>query len=304
MNDIVTLHHNEPMTTSLAIADGVEMEHASILKLIRNHVEDLAEFGGVGFEIQPFDTNGGKQWRDVYFLNEQQSTLLITFMRNSPVVIAFKKALVRAFFAMRDRIQHRQPANPPFLTSNLSHGADLAVAADRTFRSFLRSARSAGLPLAAALRTANRQTLERTGTDMLAELDIVPEALAAAPGSPSPVADRSGVAEFAAAWLAGDLPIPACFCHSTALYDAYLHWGRTWLGALALQTMFQPQLRRAFPECFCGVRMVVDAQGEVINVRAVVPPGALDDVEPGSVSRERFRQMESFNAALREWKES
>lgn len=78
MSDLVTLHHNEPMTTSLAIADGVDMEHKSVLQLIRNHAEDLAEFGGVAFEMRPFDTNGGKQWRDVYFLNEQQSTLLIT----------------------------------------------------------------------------------------------------------------------------------------------------------------------------------------------------------------------------------
>lgn len=63
MTELVLFHHEEPMTTSPAVSEGVGMEHASILKLIRNHVDSLAEFGGVGFEIQPFDTSGGKQWR-------------------------------------------------------------------------------------------------------------------------------------------------------------------------------------------------------------------------------------------------
>lgn len=64
---------------------------------------------------------------------------------------------------------------PQFVTSNLSHGADLAVAADRTFRSFLRAARSAGLALPQALRKANQQTLSRTGMNMLEELGVVPD---------------------------------------------------------------------------------------------------------------------------------
>lgn len=172
MSELVLMHHDEPMTTSLAISDGVQMEHKSVLQLIRNHVEDLAEFGGVAFEMRPFETNGGKQWRDVYFLNEQQATLLVTFMRNSPIVIAFKKALVRAFFELRDQVQLSAPSNPPFVTNNLSHGADLAVAAERTFRSFIRAGRTAGLPFPQALRIANEQTIARTGMDMLSQLSV------------------------------------------------------------------------------------------------------------------------------------
>ena len=40
----------------------------------------------------------------VYHLNEQQATLLLTFLRNTPVVIEFKKELVRQFFAMRKEL--------------------------------------------------------------------------------------------------------------------------------------------------------------------------------------------------------
>lgn len=177
LNELVVLHHNEPMTTSMAIAEGVGMEHHSVLVLLKKHIEPLSEFGRVEFEIQPFETNGGRQWRDVYFLNEQQATLLITFMRNSEIVIRFKVALVKAFFAMRDQLRSQ---TPQFTTRQLDHGADLAVAADRTFRSFMRAARSAGMSLPAALRIANVKTVERTGLDMLAELNVDPDGVAVA----------------------------------------------------------------------------------------------------------------------------
>lgn len=56
--------------------------------------------------------------------------------------------------------------NPPFL----SHGADIMVAADRTFRSAIRSGRSLGLNHAQAVLHANRITIERTGINLLHEL--------------------------------------------------------------------------------------------------------------------------------------
>lgn len=216
MSELVLLHHNEPMTTSLAIADGVQMEHSSILKLIRNHLESLASFGRVGFEIQPFDTAGGKQWRDVYFLNEPQSTLLITFMRNSEIVIAFKIALVKAFFELRDRVK---ASAPTFTTTNLSHGADLAVAADRTFRGFIRAARKAGMGMPQALQVANRQTIARTGMDMLHELGV--EAVDEAADTSKP---QDSTSRFVSAWLGGETRYPCTMCRNADLLAAYRQW--------------------------------------------------------------------------------
>lgn len=40
----------------------------------------------------------------VYHLNEQQATLLMTYLRNTPVVREFKKELVRQFYAMRKEL--------------------------------------------------------------------------------------------------------------------------------------------------------------------------------------------------------
>lgn len=88
-------------TTSLIVAAGTENEHASVLRLVRDNLDDFEEFGGVGFEIQPFDTPGGVQRREVAILNEEQATLLLTYMRNSAVVKDFKKRLVREFWALR-----------------------------------------------------------------------------------------------------------------------------------------------------------------------------------------------------------
>lgn len=168
MNNLVVLHHNEPMTTSLAVADGVQLAHASILKLIRNHIDALSNFGGVGFEIQPFDTAGGKQWRDVYFLNEQQSTLLITFMRNSEIVVKFKVALVKAFFQLRTQaLAARPPArvtHPDVIVPE--HEANMVVTADRTYRALIRSGTAAGYSHRQACERAGEVVRQMTGVDI------------------------------------------------------------------------------------------------------------------------------------------
>ncbi|AQT78280.1 hypothetical protein B1R94_02075 [Mycolicibacterium litorale] len=85
----------------MRVANGTRNEHASVLRLIRDNIADFTEFGGVGFEIQPFDTAGGVQRREVAILNEEHATLLLTYMRNNDVVKDFKKRLVREFSALR-----------------------------------------------------------------------------------------------------------------------------------------------------------------------------------------------------------
>lgn len=107
--NIVTLNsNNELVTTSLAIAEGVGNPHASVIKLIRNNLSDFEEFGRVEFEIQPFETAGGTQRREVAILNEPQAALLMTYFRNNGIVKEFKKRLVKEFYRMRDELHSRQ----------------------------------------------------------------------------------------------------------------------------------------------------------------------------------------------------
>lgn len=116
MTSLVTLSGGTAVTSTLTIADNTDNDHASVIKLVRTYIADLQEFGGVGFEIQTFATAGGNQQREFAELNEQQATLLLTYMRNSPIVRAFKKSLVRAFFDMAQRVKMR--ASDPMAVLN------------------------------------------------------------------------------------------------------------------------------------------------------------------------------------------
>lgn len=126
MNELVTIVGGQPMTTSLAIADGVQHEHRAVLKLLRDHLSDFEDFGRVAFEVRPFETAGGVQQREIAMLNEHHATLLITFMRNIGPVKEFKKRLVAAFFKMSQELAGQRFKVPQSFPEAMRLAADLA----------------------------------------------------------------------------------------------------------------------------------------------------------------------------------
>lgn len=90
------------IVSSLTIAEGSGVEHRAVLQLIGSSLADLEEFGQVAFEMRPGYNNSQVR---VALLNEQQSTLLMTYQRNTTQVRAFKLALVKAFFEMAKQLQ-------------------------------------------------------------------------------------------------------------------------------------------------------------------------------------------------------
>ncbi|MBS8039133.1 Rha family transcriptional regulator [Streptococcus suis] len=92
----------EPYTTSEIIAECAGVQHHTVTRLLRNHKERFEAFGFYGFEIHKLDGKGRP--KKVYHLNEQQATLLITYLDNTPQVVKFKTNLVKAFFEMRDEL--------------------------------------------------------------------------------------------------------------------------------------------------------------------------------------------------------
>ncbi|HEM3203510.1 TPA: Rha family transcriptional regulator [Streptococcus suis 8830] len=92
----------EPYTTSEIVAECAGIQHHTVTRLLRNHKERFEAFGFYGFEIHKLDGKGRP--KKVYHLNEQQATLLITYLDNTPQVVKFKTNLVRAFFEMRDEV--------------------------------------------------------------------------------------------------------------------------------------------------------------------------------------------------------
>jgi len=105
MNHLVYLAPNtkEPFTTSDVIAEFTGVQHHTITRLLQKHEADFQEFGILRFEIE--EIKGRGQPAKHYHLNEQQATLLMTYLRNTPVVREFKKELVRQFYAMREELR-------------------------------------------------------------------------------------------------------------------------------------------------------------------------------------------------------
>lgn len=102
MNIVYMDGKKEPYTTSEIIAECAEVQHHTITRLIREHKVDFEALGILGFEIHKLDTRG--QPKKTYILNEQQATLLITYLKNTEPVREFKKNLVKAFFELRKEV--------------------------------------------------------------------------------------------------------------------------------------------------------------------------------------------------------
>ena len=98
-----------PVTTSEVIATALDKEHKDVLALAKKYEADLNEFGSSSFKTKLITAGKGAQRdKEIAILNEQQATLLITYMRNSDKVRKFKIALVKAFFEMREQIQEKK----------------------------------------------------------------------------------------------------------------------------------------------------------------------------------------------------
>lgn len=102
--------NDEPFTTSSVIAECTGVQHHTITRLIQQHEQDFEEFGLLRFQIDAVKAEGyrGTKYTKTYQLNEQQATLLMTYLRNTEKVRAFKIELVRQFYIMREALRERQ----------------------------------------------------------------------------------------------------------------------------------------------------------------------------------------------------
>ena len=166
MSDLVYLTPNteEPFTTSEVIAECAGVKRDTVQKLIQRHEKDLREFGRVGFEIRTLQTRGGQQMAKIYHLNEQQATLLLTFLRNTPVVIEFKKELVRQFFAMRKELMNIKAIKAERKPLRTSMTDAIKALPDSPHKQFKYS-QYTDLAYAAALGRTARQLRKERGAD-------------------------------------------------------------------------------------------------------------------------------------------
>jgi anti-repressor protein len=99
MNALVTLKDGQAITTSLAIAKGTGVQHKNVMELIAKNTRDIREFGVSTFKTEKLTRATGRPTEYVT-LNEHQATFLLTLMRNSPIVVEFKKRLVKSFYEL------------------------------------------------------------------------------------------------------------------------------------------------------------------------------------------------------------
>ncbi|MBF7123343.1 Rha family transcriptional regulator [Pediococcus pentosaceus] len=105
--------YDEPFTTADMIAEYAGVNRSSITRSIREHKQSLEKFGTLRFkndelkENKSVNSKRGRPFKN-YMLNEEQATLLITFLQNTPKVIDFKIELVRQFYAMKTELLQRQ----------------------------------------------------------------------------------------------------------------------------------------------------------------------------------------------------
>ncbi|GEO75451.1 prophage lp4 protein 3, phage-like repressor [Levilactobacillus namurensis DSM 19117] len=111
MNDLVFLSSQQVdatvLTTADTIADYAGISHHSINITVNKNAARLkrANRGELLFKMTPLSSG---QKAKTYLLNQQQATLLITFLKNTPRVADFKELLVAQFYAMQRELIERQ----------------------------------------------------------------------------------------------------------------------------------------------------------------------------------------------------
>jgi phage regulator Rha-like protein len=108
---LVTISNGQPTTDTITIAHGTENSHEAVIKLVRAYDTDLRDFGPLRFEIRKgkaLRQGGFGKATEYAVLNEPQTTLLLAYMKNTPVVRDFKKRLVREFYRMAQELRDKR----------------------------------------------------------------------------------------------------------------------------------------------------------------------------------------------------
>lgn len=105
MYELVELKGNDVFTNSKVIAEGTGNQHHAVRELIKKYRSEIEEFGALFISNE--ESSGGRPM-EIFYLNEEQATFVITLLRNSKVVVKFKKELVKQFYSMRRFLLEKQ----------------------------------------------------------------------------------------------------------------------------------------------------------------------------------------------------
>ena len=99
-----------PFTTSEVVAEFAGVQHHAVQQMCARYQSDLEEFGLVAFEMRAVKEPGarGTKFEKIWHLNEGQAVLILAYLRNTPQVREFKKALVKEFQRMKAELTRRE----------------------------------------------------------------------------------------------------------------------------------------------------------------------------------------------------
>lgn len=112
MNTLVLIYNRkEPRADSRLLAERLGINHKSLISQIKRYKTDFEEFGLLPFKRAKADGMGRPQ--NVIYLNEDQSTLILTYSKNTSKVRKLKKQLVKAFSFAKKQLQARKDGIRP-----------------------------------------------------------------------------------------------------------------------------------------------------------------------------------------------
>lgn len=109
----LTVSKNEARADSRQLAEYLDLQHESIVKLLNIHRDAFESLGVLRFEIEKLSEGQSGRPQRFALLNEDQAYFLLTMSRNTPRVVALKLELVKAFRSTRTALAAYQEGTLP-----------------------------------------------------------------------------------------------------------------------------------------------------------------------------------------------
>lgn len=110
MQDIILLDQNQiPLVDSRLMASRLDVRHRDMMRdVMDKYAADFEEFGSFARHLAK--PEGGGRPQSYYLLNEDQSYLMLTYIKNTPRARKLKQKLVAAFKKVRAQLANRDIA--------------------------------------------------------------------------------------------------------------------------------------------------------------------------------------------------
>lgn len=105
---LVFIKKEDVFTNSKIVAEHAGIQHHAVQKITDKYKSDFEEFGKLKYKNLKCEYSRRGRPEKIYLYNEQQATLLLTYLKNTKTVREFKKALVKQFYEAKKKLEEIQ----------------------------------------------------------------------------------------------------------------------------------------------------------------------------------------------------